>query len=169
LLQRNGWIIVAMTVANFSANRIFPERIIMNWRQLLIVLGATSFFVTASAVAEPEHGLGREMQAMSGDFKVLSQQINDAPSNESSLKLVNDLETHTMAAKGMLPNSVNMAPEAEKPKLAAKYRGEIAKLLQQELDLEQALLENDNAKAAGIMDKIHDTENQGHHDFRHRR
>jgi Cytochrome b562 len=152
-----------------SANRAFPKRIIMNWRQLLIVTGGTGLLMTASAMAEPEHGLGKEMQAMGGDFKVLSQQINDAPSNESSLKLVSDLEMHTLAAKGMLPNSVNMAPEADKPKMAAKYRGEIAKLLQQELDLEQALLENDNAKAADLLNKIHDTERQGHQDFRHRR
>ena len=140
----------------------------MNWRQLLIVMGASGFLMTASALAEPEHGLEREMQAMGGDFKVLSQQINDAPSNDSSLKLVDDLEMHTLAAKGMLPNSVNFAPDAAKPKLAAKYRSEIAKLLQQELDLEQALLANDNAKAAGILASIHDTERQGHRDFRHR-
>jgi hypothetical protein len=140
----------------------------MNRHQLLILIAANSLLVATSVFAEPTHVLGKEMQAMGGDFKVLSQQINDAPSNASSLKLVDDLEQHTMAAKGMTPNTVTMAPEADKPRMAAKYRGEIAKLLQQELDLEQALLANDNAKAADILNKIHDTERQGHRDFRHR-
>ena len=168
LPQKGPWIIVIEALSDFPANQEFQQRIIMNWRNLFVVAGACGLLASASALAEPEQGLGREMQAMGGDFKVLSQQINDAPSNPSSLKLVDDLEHHTLAAKGMTPPLVARAPEADRAKMLAKYRGEIAQLLQQELDLEQALLNGDNAKAADLLNKIHDTERQGHHDFRHR-
>lgn len=139
----------------------------MDRRASLIVIAA-SLFAASAVLAEPSDRLGREMQAMGGDFKVLSQQINDAPSNESSLKLVDDLEMHTMAAKGLTPPMVERAPEGDRAKLTAKYRGEIAKLIQQELDLEQALLDNDNARAADLLHKLQATERQGHHDFRRR-
>ena len=66
----------------------------------------------------------------------------------------------------MTPPIVAKAPESDQPKMLAKYRSEMGKLLQQEIDLEQALLDNDNTKAADMLGKMHQTEGEGHKEFR---
>ncbi|HEY1687099.1 MAG TPA: cytochrome b562 [Tepidisphaeraceae bacterium] len=139
----------------------------MNQRQWFFGICA-GMLAAAPALAQSTGSLHHEMQAMGGDLKVLSQQINDAPSNESSLKLITDMEQHTMAAKGLTPPSIEHAPEADRPKLLAKFRGEMTHVIQAELEMEQALLDNDNAKAADMINKLKDLMRQGHHDFKHR-
>jgi hypothetical protein len=143
----------------------------MSSRHLLIVSMA-ALFITAPALvsgAEQPDPLKHEMQAMGRDYKTLRGQIDDASKNASSLTVVADLEKHALAAKLMTPPLVAHSPAAEQPKMMIEFRTQIAKLLQQELQLEQDLLANDNAKAADTLNKIHETEEQGHHEFRKRR
>jgi hypothetical protein len=46
------------------------------------------------------------------------------------------------------------------------YRRQFLRLLRQELDLEEALLNNDNGAAAALIGAIETTENEGHDKFR---
>lgn len=142
----------------------------MNCRHLLaLTISSTLFLAVPSLVcAQQSGGLGPQMHAMGQDYKTLSGQINDAGKNDASLKLIDDMEQHTLAAKGMTPPIVAKAGEADRPKMLAKFRSEMGKLLQQEVDLEQALLDNDNAKAADMLGKMHQTEGEGHKEFRRR-
>jgi hypothetical protein len=110
--------------------------------------------------------LEREMSAMDRAFKALQGQIKDKTRNAASLTLVTQLQVATVNSKQAAPPMVNRAPEADRPKMAAEYRSMMLNLLREELDLEEELLKDDNAKAADTLASIDEIQKQGHKEYR---
>jgi hypothetical protein len=111
--------------------------------------------------------LGREMGAMGRAYKLIRAQVSDPTKNASTLAAVLDLEQHTLAAKGAVLHSAATMPTADaKAAKHADYQGDMVTLLRHELDLEEALLANDNTKAAKAAADLHDLEEEGHKEFR---
>jgi soluble cytochrome b562 len=117
--------------------------------------------------APPRVSLEREMKAMSHDLKTIRGQVKDPTKNASTLAAVQDLEQHTIAAKSATPHVATTQPTpAANAAVKTDYQGDMINLLRHELDLEDALLTNDNDKAAKAADDLHDLEDQGHKEFR---
>ena len=66
----------------------------------------------------------------------------------------------------LLQQGVAALSDAERPARVTEYKKEIDKLLRQELDLEEQLLDNDNAKAADTLTAMTATMREGHTGFR---
>lgn len=109
-----------------------------------------------------------DMQAMNRAMTGLKANISDATKNTASLELVGQLLTASIASKGDMPPTIAALPDAEKQTRLADYRKEMNKLIRQELDLEDALLSNDNAKAAEALTALSATQAEGHGQFRGR-
>jgi hypothetical protein len=146
-----------------------------------VVLAANVISVTPARADEPQkpaaqvHAGGEEnplhdaMEAMGKAFKALKAQVSDPTKNESSLQLVVELERHTLAAKSMTPRGATTRPTNERAKYLADYRVDMANLLRVELELEEALLENKNEKAAEAFKTLSDMMGEGHREFRPKR
>jgi hypothetical protein len=106
------------------------------------------------------------MQALNRMFLLLRDQIPDASRNASTIALTADMEWSTISAKEAVPLRSLILAEPEKQAMLAGYRREFIKLMRQELDLEEQLLNNDNAAAARTLAAIEQTENEGHEKFR---
>ena len=106
------------------------------------------------------------MQAMNRVFSLLREQARDPSKNRESISLVTDLEWSTFSAKEAAPLRATILSDAERKAMLDGYRRQFLKLLRQELDLEEALLNNDNRAAAALVAAIEATENEGHEKFR---
>jgi hypothetical protein len=114
--------------------------------------------------------LEHEMGAMGRAYRIIRKQIADPKQNASTLAAVLDLEQHTVLAKGAVPRSAATMPTDDAKKAKQQdYQGDMITLLRHELDLEEALLANQNDKAAKIVSDLHDLESEGHKEFRPRR
>lgn len=115
---------------------------------------------------ENPKALEKSMEQMERSFKTLRKQIEKPEMNESSLTQVENLLRATVEAKRHLPPILSKLPDAEKKAKAVEYKQMMISLVRAELDVEDALLEGDNAKAATSLSAVHDLEVAGHTDFR---
>jgi hypothetical protein len=106
------------------------------------------------------------MQAMNRIFRLLQQQANDPSQNRSMLALAADLEWSTLSAKEAVPLRSTILPDVDRQAMLVAYRRLFLKLIRQELDLEEALLNDDQAAAARTLAAIEATEDEGHEKFR---
>jgi hypothetical protein len=149
-----------------------------------LALAATVSFITPAraaadtdhkpaARAEAHHGgenpLHETMEAMGKAFKAIRGQVSDPTKNESTLQLVAELERHTLAAKSMTPRGAATRPTDERAKYLADFRTDLANVLRGELELEEALLDNKNDKAAEAVQTLADMMSEGHKEFRPKR
>jgi hypothetical protein len=121
----------------------------------------------AAAAGTGKIPLEREMKAMAASFKIIRAQVKDPSKNATTLAAVLDLEQHTLAAKNGLPHvATTMPTSAENTAKKSDYQGDMVTLLRHELDLEEALLASDNAKATEAVADLHDLEESGHKEYR---
>jgi hypothetical protein len=107
-----------------------------------------------------------DMMAMDKAFRALNAQIKDAAQNAASLAAVAQMQAATVAAKDGMPPLVAALPAAEQAARIVEYKKELEKLLRQEIDLEEQLLNGDNAKAADTLAAMQATQQEGHRGFR---
>src|SRR3954469_11347413 len=86
-----------------------------------------------------------EMIAANDALKKLKPQIADASKNASSLQLIQEMEKHFLAAKGMEP--ARAKKEANKAKFVADYRKAMINLMSEVLKLEGAVADGKNDEA----------------------
>ena len=110
-----------------------------------------------------------DMMAMNKAVMALTAQIKDPAQNPASLAAVAQLLAATVAAKEDMPPLVAALPAAEQPARIVEYKKEMLKLLRQELDLEEQLLDGNNAKAAETLAAMQATQQEGHRGFRPQR
>lgn len=134
-----------------------------------LVLLAGLLAAAATAGAQATQAVDRPMpymQAMNRIFNLLREQAKDPAQNRSTMALVADLEWSTFSGKEAIPLRSTILPDTERTAMLDGYRRQFLKLLRQELDLEEALLNNDNRRAATLIAAIEATENEGHDKFR---
>lgn len=135
----------------------------LNW----IVCGILLTTTCATLMADgPKEDLERTMKAMNKPYKVLLKQIKDKSKNADSLKQLADMEAATLRAKGATPDHMENVPKDKRDKALADYRAMMATCLSEELEVEQALLDDDNDTAAKKLDELTDTMKSGHKEFR---
>ena len=152
-----------------------------NWLIASVVIAsAAAVASTLRADDDDDHGnappaaghvsLEHEMGAMGKAYRIIRKQVSDSAQNASTLAAVLDLEQHTLAAKGAAVHSASTMPtdDAKKAK-QTDFQIQMVTLLQHELDLETAMLANQNDKAVKIVSDLHDLETEGHKEFRPKR
>ena len=106
------------------------------------------------------------MQAMNRVFRLLQQQVNDPSQTRSALGLAADLEWSTLSAKEAVPLRSTILSDVDRQAMLVAYRRLCLRLIRQELDLEEALLNDDQAAAARTLAAIEATADEGHQKFR---
>jgi hypothetical protein len=109
--------------------------------------------------------LNNEMEDMDEAMKKLRRSVRKAEQNEASLKLLQEIQTKAVACKDMVPTRAAKVPEADRAKFVTAYRKEMAAVLIDLLQMEQALLDGDNSKAQEIYKAIGEREDKDHDQF----
>ena len=106
-----------------------------------------------------------EMTAANTALKTLKAQITDASKNKESLKLIDEMQKHFVAAKGMEPARAKKVSEAERPKFLADYRKAMVNLMSEMLKLETAVVDGKNDEAGTILKNLNKIKSDGHDKF----
>ena len=109
--------------------------------------------------------LNSEMEDMDEAMKKLRRSIRKAEQNEASLKLLAEIQQKAVSSKGMIPTKTAKVPEADRAKFVLAYRREMAAVIIDLCQMEQALLDGDNAKAQEIYKAIGTREDKDHDQF----
>jgi hypothetical protein len=109
--------------------------------------------------------LNNQMEDMDDAMKKLRRMIRKAEQNPASLKLLQEIQTKAVACKEMIPTRAAKVSEADRPKFVLAYRKEMAAVIIDLLQMEQALLDGDNAKAQEIYKAIGEREDKDHDQF----
>jgi Cytochrome b562 len=120
----------------------------------------------AGAASRPANPLHEEMEGMGKAFKQIKAQAGDGAKNASTLELLQEMERHTLAAKGMTPRGAATRPAEEREKYLAEYRVDMANALRLELELEEIIADGQNAKAAEAVEAIGNAMGEGHKEFK---
>src|SRR5438309_1667924 len=87
--------------------------------------------------------LRNQMEDMDDDFKKLKRTVRKAEQNEQSLKLLTAIQQRMVACKEMTPERAAKIPEADRAKFLANYRKEMAGVIIDFCQVEQAILDGD--------------------------
>ncbi|MFO0980965.1 MAG: hypothetical protein U1E76_04310 [Planctomycetota bacterium] len=109
--------------------------------------------------------LEKHMEAMDDHFKVLKKDVKDAAKNASSLEHVIEMQKQAIHCKLEKPKMTATLPEAERAKFALEFRKQLIVLEHKLRDLEMALLDNDNARAADVYKELEKIQDAGHEKF----
>ena len=147
------------------------HRVLILATAALLALPLTS--ITRRALAEEpkkevkvqKSELNNTMEDMDEVFKKLRRSIRKTEQNDASLKLIQELQTKTLACKDLTPTKAAKVPEADRAKFVLAYRKEMTAVLIDLLQMEQALLDGDNAKAQEIYKAIGEREDKDHDQF----
>ena len=109
--------------------------------------------------------LNDRMEDMDDAFKKLKRTVRKADQNEESLKLINELQAKAVECKAMIPTKAQKVPEADRARFVSAYRREMAALLMDFCQMEQAILDGDNAKAVDIWKATMERQDKDHDQF----
>jgi hypothetical protein len=109
--------------------------------------------------------LNNQMEDMDESFKKLKRTLRKSEQNAESLKLIADLQQKSVLCKGMVPMKAAKVPEAERAKFVTEYRKEMAGVIIQFCEMEQALLDNNNEKAIEIYKALVERQDKDHDQF----
>jgi hypothetical protein len=106
------------------------------------------------------------MDEMNGNFRKLRRQVSDKSQSASSLTLAANLVRLTQKAAQLTPRLIAQAPEKDRAAMLASYRDQMQELAATFTDLQSALKDGKNGKAAEIVDDLRELESAGHRKFR---
>jgi hypothetical protein len=109
--------------------------------------------------------LNNQMEDMDESFKKLKRTLRKSEQNAESLKLIADLQQKSVVCKNLVPLKAAKIPEAERAKFVTEYRKEMAGVIIQFCEMEQALLDNNNEKAIEIYKALVERQDKDHDQF----
>lgn len=133
---------------------------------LLAALVAVPFTQLQSAEDEPETELGTKMEKMSGAFRALRRQIEDASRNADSLARLATIRENAEAALKLEPAKKAELPAAGQTKFVADFQAKMKEFIDVVEKAGAALKAGDNTEAARLIGVMADTQKQAHGDFR---
>src|SRR5687768_18068056 len=128
-----------------------------------LVLGVAGGVGRLHAFADDENPMHIAMEKMDDALKVLRKQVSDPAQNDASLKLIEEMQTQCVLAKGMTPERA--AKEADKKKFVTAYRLEMLKVMDELVKLERAVVEGKNEEALALAKGLTKIKNEGHEKF----
>lgn len=135
----------------------------------LVVAGATALATSAGrSCAQPEAlpTLGEHMDGMKDALRTIGRGHNDESKRDDVLRALTQLQEHTLAAKGLMPDKVEKMPEGERGEAMTDYRIRMSMVLGLTTELEVAYLDGEHDKVDDIIrNKLFPIRDAGHNEF----
>ena len=109
--------------------------------------------------------LANNMGDIDDTMKKLRRSIRKPESDAQSLQLIADLQKQMLTCKIMITSKTAKIPEADRPKFISAYRKEMAGVMINFCELEQAILDGDHPRAIDIYKSITDREDKANDQF----
>ncbi len=148
--------------------RIQRHRVRMAAVAALTIIATISWIATRTDAEHHEAkapSLHEIMETMDDPFRSLRRQLKDPQKNEASLEVVRELQKKTLVAAGFNPSMMESVIEKKRPRFLLEYKRKMVALLNGLLDVEEALIFSDNAKAYEAYRKIGKVRREGHEQF----
>lgn len=113
--------------------------------------------------------LGEHMEKIGGAFRRLGKQVADPSKNESSLKYVETIHEHALAAAKLQPAKTAHVPEDQRAKFLSDYNDQMKHFIGDIDKLEAALKAGKNDEAAEIVKSMKSDMDDAHHEFREKK
>ena len=139
-------------------------KLIMLWLPVLLA----ALWVTApvgksqAADSKPKSPIEPAMEQLASTFRKLRRQISKPEENESTLKLIAQMQTAAVKAKSLIPLKVSELAAEKQPEALKRYRVGLVDLLTNLLAAEKAILESRNGDAVNSLKKLDVIKNEGH-------
>ncbi|HIG86646.1 MAG TPA: hypothetical protein EYQ25_06365 [Planctomycetes bacterium] len=117
------------------------------------------------APEQEETDLDRDMLEVKAQVRLLRRSLRSPDKNEASLKSLQILETHVLAAKGRAPRNTQDLPEAERAAYVLSYRADMLKFLSIAIAVESALIAGDQDGAQEHFKAFREQEDPAHEKF----
>lgn len=122
-----------------------------------------TFFVLLSASAAT---LKENMRDFNTHFKIISATIADSTKNADNAARAREMSQIFVNAKNNVPTSIDSLPPEHKQKAIEQYQGMIQQVIDATTALEQALLDNNTAKATELLEAMKKLKLEGHEKFK---
>lgn len=132
---------------------------------LVINLGAT-LSQAQSAIDTSPTTLAATMKAMSSALKTVSAQATDSHKNSDSAILADQFVQLTLNSKKFTPDTISGLPANEQMAQKAQYDQMIDQTADLGKQLAEAFRNNDNTKAADLLNQLLKSKKEGHAQFK---
>ena len=112
-----------------------------------------------------ETDLDRDMLEVKAQVRLLRRSLRSPDKNEASLKSLQILQTHVLAAKARIPRNTKDLPEAERAAYVLSYRADMLKFLIIAIEVESALIAGDMDGAQELFKSFREQEDPAHEKF----
>ena len=130
-----------------------------------LLAAAPALLAPRVAIAADDTELATKMEEMEDDLKKLRKSVKVAAENQASLETLTRLQATTVACKALVPAKAAEMPEADRSKFVAAYRKDMGALLTHFVQIENALIDGDNAKAEELFKGLKKVEDDGHEKY----
>jgi len=115
--------------------------------------------------ATPGGSLKQNMKAAEKNLKAIAATVNDPSKNQENAALAYDAAAYFHMTYSQVPESISDLPASRQQAALQGYQAEIRKSVEACVNLQQALLANDNATAAQILKSLSDLKDEGHDQY----
>ena len=147
-------------------NRVATKGRLAGFVAMALMASMAGFAVRPTvAFADDHEKMEEAMDGLNTAHKKLKKQVADKAQVKTSIDLVREMQKHTVSAKILTPDRAGKTPESERVKFLASYQKAMNGLLVELLNIEDALLDGDTAKAEAGVKKLDDIKKKGHEQF----
>ncbi len=139
----------------------------MLFLRLILIVSVIGHALPAALAHEgKEHtALGKEMQVISKNLRVLRRQILEADKKEASLSLLAGMEASAAKAQELVPAKAAEVPEAKRPEFIVAYQKKIGEMIEALKKVEANLRESRFEEAKAGLGALQDLKRKGHEQF----
>ena len=135
---------------------------------LIGALALAAAFPAALPQEHEEHGeddLEENMELIEETLGVLRRELRDPANHPTALERVVVLQRAVLVCKSEQPPMTESLPGAERAAFVTAFRREMVTLLRGLLELEEALLDDNNEAAQAALRRVREMEDPGHERF----
>ena len=141
-------------------------------RSALIRALALTLAAAVPAALQDSDGEHREQDLLHENMELveetlgrLRRELRDAANHRTALERVVVVQRAVLICKSLVPPMAESLPEGERQAFVDAFRGEMVELMRGLLELEQALLADDNEAAQAALRVVREMEDPGHERF----
>jgi hypothetical protein len=138
----------------------------MRFNRFMIVLAVFALLLAGfSSVQADDTPLGKAMEQINDGYKALRKAARAKEFTDESVKIVNTMAQASIAAMIEVPPMIKDVPAAQQEKFLLDYKKSMKEFTIALMDIQLALAEKQNDKAAEMIDKLAAHKKDGHEKF----
>ena len=132
---------------------------------LAAAVAGSSLVTGTVALADDHEKMEEAMDVINTGHKKLKKSVTVAAENKASIGMLREMMQSAMVAKTLTPERAGQTPEAQRAKFIAEYQKAMNGLILDLINIENALLDGNNAEAEKLVKKLDQVKKTSHEAF----